>query len=97
MNSNTINLIMAGTLSLEAAHQFSVKLLGEDLQNAFLYYTSSQIPSYERQEVMNSVLFIQGSGLEIAIEMFGLPLEPNVLRETFYDFCNYYRRKWKSP
>ena len=70
MNSNTINLLKAGTYSLEASQNIGVEVLRDSLTNAFLFYTSGPISPMSNRIVMDSVLFIRGSGLEATIETF---------------------------
>lgn len=96
MTSNTINLLIAGTYSLEASQNIGVELLRGTLQDAFIFYTSSPIAFTQRRDVMDSVLFIQGSGLEATIETFNMGMDANILRETFEEWCIYYKRKWQS-
>ena len=43
-----------------------------------------------------AVGFVQGSGLNLLIESFGLEVDPEVFRETFLDWADYERRKCKS-
>ena len=96
MTSDTLNLLQAGTYSLEASQNIGVELLRGTLQDAFIFYTSSPIAFMQQREVMDSVLFIRGSGLEATIETFGMKLDADILRETFEEWCIYYKRKWQS-
>jgi len=43
-----------------------------------------------------AVGFIQGSGLNLLIDKFGLEVDPEVFRETFLDWAAYERRKCKA-
>ena len=94
MTSDTINLLQAGTYSLEASHNLGVEVLRDTFQNAFIFYTSGFMSPVSNKHIMESVLFISGSGLEATIETFNMGLNASVLRETFEEWCTYYKRKW---
>ena len=88
------DFLLAGTYNVECAQSLAIDLIRDDFKNAFIFYTSGIIKESSMRAVMNSVLFIRGSGLEATIETFGLNVDAWNLRETFSDWCIYYKRKW---
>ena len=88
------SFLLAGTYNVECVNSLSIALLKVDVENTFLFYTSSNIPRSELREVMNSVLFIRGSGLDAMFDTFGINCDPNTFRETLENWCTYYKRKW---
>lgn len=70
----------AGTLyeiGLYSLGEAIVKHAFRDASHAFLHHATSE-------SVVQSVLFIRGSGLETTIHTFGLHLHADILRDTFH-------------
>ena len=92
---SSINLMQVGTFNLEGAQVLGVNLLSTVLQDAFLVFTSAHLTVYDYHARRQSVLFVQGSGLESVIQDFGLEYDADILRENFFDLC-YQNLKKKS-
>ena len=88
------DFLLAGTYNVECAQSLAIDLIGEEFKNAFIFYTSGVIRESSMRAVMNSVLFIRGSGLDATLETFGINVDSSILRETFEEWCTYYKRKW---
>ena len=44
------------------------------------------------EEVQQSLAFVQGTGLNLVIEEYGLSVDPEEFKEGFFNFCQYQKR-----
>ena len=73
----------AGTHSEIGLMSIGEQLIRDAFRQAS-YAFSHTVTSLEQSlTIQQSLLFVNGSGMEIAIEMFGLPYDGDVLRSTF--------------
>ena len=79
--------MQVGTFNLEGAQVLGVNILSEALRDAFLVFTSANVNIYDYHAMRQSVLFVQGSGLDKVIQTFGLEYDPGTLREDFFNLC----------
>lgn len=71
--SNLVTLMMMHTLGLSVIYQ--------EFKNAKLYYQGSK---YYEKRASDSLAFIQGTGLEICLEVYGLMYDADHLRNVFF-------------
>ena len=62
-------------------------------------FTSSRTRNFiernENKEISESLAFVQGSGLNMVIEEYGLGVDASEFREGFFNWCQYQKRKKK--
>jgi len=99
MESDTINLIQAGTYTMDGVQHLGVTLIGDGLRFAFMNLASADTQRFDERaqyalndNITKSMAFVKGSGLEVAIQTFGLQLDADELRRSFYEYCETQRR-----
>ena len=72
-----MQVVRMGTL-----YEPGIQSLGEDL----LKYTVQMAtwPQFSSTNRAEAVAFVRGSGLDVAMELFGLPIDPEHFRWTFF-------------
>lgn len=84
IGSDTFNAVSMGTLNAVGCYQLGLAILNQSLRYAFLGLVGAETSRKYAQRVTQSVMFVQGSGLERCIETFGMPFDPDVVRDGFY-------------
>ena len=68
-------------------------VLAEHLRVAGAVLTQAVTGTYQSKQVHESLCFVQGSGLEMTIQLFGLDVDAESLRERFYYWATRQRHK----
>ena len=86
----------AGTLYEIGLQQLGQAMVQDSLRWAAVVLAHATTPTYVRsrygeeyhEAMREAIAFLRGSGLEVVIETFGLPLDAQELRHTFYTWCH---------
>jgi len=74
------DVYMQGTFSGVGVYRLGIRLISQGLKSAAFALThTGNLPTHYTQ----SLLFVQGSGLDVAIQLFGTGLNAEQLREGF--------------
>lgn len=92
-----LRLLYAGTIPCaEVMYQFGAAVLAEHLRTVAFFLRNGTSNSLQngrnrmngsvpsQYEITQSVMFINGTGLDLVVEQFGLGINPMEFRETFY-------------
>ena len=105
----SIRLFYHGTVPFaECTYLMGIAVLSEHLKVAaqFIINGTAAIKNQDRKwnnrayhstpsmaDYQESLAFVQGSGLNLVMESYGLEGDPEEFKETFFDWCQYQRRK----
>ena len=89
-------LVMMGTRYEPGLRSLGMDMLREPLRLAAQALISTYTPSYRAESLAQAVAFVRGSGLELVIETFGLSLDPEDLRNTFFSWTLRERKRQSS-
>lgn len=84
-NCNTLTLVQASLVS--GMEHIGVAVLKEHLRTAAIMFTHTTTSKTRAHDIAESVAFVQGSGLELAIQDYHLALNADHLREHFFSWC----------
>ena len=70
-----------GLVTLMMMHTIGLSVIYQEFKNAKLHYTGSK---YYTKRASDSLAFIQGTGLELVIEAYGLMYDADHLRNVFF-------------
>ena len=77
---------------MKAAARFLVEGT-KSLMGCKMEWQKDRIADNRGADIRTAVAFVQGSSLDILIEKFGLEVDPEDLRETFFTMVDYWKRK----
>ncbi len=72
-----------GTLYEVGLQELGEAILRESLRDAAMVFLRCVTSAFEAQIIQDSVLFVQGSGIEATITTFGLPFDAETVKGTF--------------
>lgn len=75
--------------------KLGVQILKQPFHVAFSVLTATAFV-VEKQVVWDSLIFIQGSALDLTIQTYGLHVDPQALRETFFQWVHTQRRRMSA-
>lgn len=82
--------VVADTISQLSLYAMGLAILTEHCRTIAKAYLTSQPLSAKRQtDVLQSTLLIQGTGLEAIVENYGLEINPDSFRDTFYGWLTW--------
>ena len=91
-NGQHINLITVNTLGMAIlvdAFKCASKMFGDTASLVARDMPSLEQNVYTYKECVNSLAFIKGSGLEIMLDEYFIPLNADSLRGTFFTMFNH--------
>lgn len=111
-NGNVMRFLMHSTISdIQCIYMVGMAILSEHMRTAAqVLINGTKAHSYsatplriqkcleqkENVEIKESIAFVQGTGLNIVIESYGLGVDPEEFREGFFYWCDFQRRKKQS-
>lgn len=66
-------------------------VLKEELRSAAYAFLHATTPTYRAKELAEAMAFISGSGLNIIIDSFGIDVDPEKFRTTFFNWIDHRR------
>jgi hypothetical protein len=75
-DQNLMMIMMMNTIGLS--------ILYGEFQSAHMYYSKPKYHPNYRKAASDSLAFIQGTGLDLLIQAYGLMYDPDNLRNTFF-------------
>ena len=81
--SETVRVVGPATVWHVGWHQLGIAIITENLRWAAVGMLAEGTTPRQAQRVTEAVCFVQGTALALTIEVFGLSLQADTLRETF--------------
>lgn len=80
-SSQLVHVMMLNTIGMSIISQALVSAAG-------LYMRSNNISDARAEEARESLMYIKGTGLDMTIEEFQIPLDPDNVRASFFTMIN---------
>ena len=85
-------LVRAGTMYEVGLQEMGLQLIREHLREAAKGLVQATTPAYRAQMIQESILFVRGTGLNMAIETFGIEVDADTFRTTFFEWAAHRRQ-----
>lgn len=80
------------TANNDVIYKLGVGILKEHLDTYYKYILIGTTSRYVARTVSSSLAFVQGSGLDMVIQYFGIDANPEDFRERFIQWCAWQKR-----
>lgn len=94
VESDTFNLIMAGSSYGLNAKAMGVAILAEHFKSAYFGLVNTTTARWQAKRIHESIVFISGTDMNAIIQVCRLDLDPETLRQKFFHYCHD-ARAWK--
>ena len=91
-NADTLQVVAVTTFNQIGLFRLGGTLIEKQLKLASIAFVKSYTPTYLAEEIQQAVIFIHGSAMETTIRMFGIGVDADKLRESFFTLCEKRRK-----
>lgn len=84
MHATTVNVVSATTYWHVGCHQLAIAIITDSLRWAAFGALGATTDSEHVERIQESVVFIEGTGLEALLETFGVGLHAQRLRDSYH-------------
>lgn len=80
-----------GSLSEANLYELGISIIREHARAAAVGLIYAMTPAYRAHEICESLAFFRGSGLDMVVQTFGIEIDAETFRETFYTWADHQR------